>query len=474
MQNRKKMALILIVLGFFFIFSKFKPFIYHIKVQQLSPPVHKTIKQGLSTLFTGAYAGLTVEAKLGNDKINSNKGIDYLLVSLKGDDMGGTSLGTKRLPLNLSIVIDRSGSMSGEKLENVKKAILQAAKLLEEGDFVSLVIYDTNVQTLYSDHFDYRKFTGIVSEIESGGSTYLEGGLREGLKNTQRVRFLNSPKYLSRVILLSDGLANVGVTSPDKLGRIVEDSVGTDIVVSTIGVGSDYDENLMTKVAIAGGGNYYFMRDAYEADEIFAEEFEGLVKTVATDIDVELDFNSGLELKRAIGYKMKSSRTFLPHDMYVGKTSNYLFEIASENITPQKSELAKIKVSFNSVKSGKREMIVVPVNVAYVGEEVNPLQDDRVYQEYMDIYLAQGLWQVDERLDKVKNFEAVSIITSLLREAEQANTRLNGVYDDEVKDIKNKQDYVQNLGDSSVKDSVSGRLFKKENQAVQYDKLYNK
>lgn len=418
-------------------------------------------------------SGLKAGVKLGSQKISTQDGKSYMLLTLQGEDIELPD-SDERPPLNLSIVIDRSGSMSGDKLNSVRQALISISSMLDEKDHVSIVAYDDTVQTIYEPQsFDAGKFKNKIRRINSGGSTYLEGGLKKGITHTQS---LESTDYLNKVILLSDGLANVGISDPELLSAQVQDLVKDNIVVSTIGVGTDYDDKLMSSVAIAGNGNYYFMESPSQAESIFAQELQNTISTIAKDIEVEINLQDNYQLVRGIGYELESKSSFEANNIYAGRTTSYLFELKGEeiNVTGGKYDIGEIFINFSEAETGDSKTIKIPVEAEIVAEKVEPLEDDEVYFEYVDAIVGEELWEVYERLDQKENDVARNELSSLIDLVEQANDRLDNAFENELAELESKQDYLKNLGDSFVNESSSGRSFQKSNQKDAYDKVYNK
>jgi len=364
--------------------------------------------------------------------------------------------------------------MSGEKLEYVKKALESASDLLEYEDRVSLVIYDSNVSTVYeAAHFGKDEFLSVLEGIQSGSSTYLEGGLRAGLVN---VGEFSSDEYINRVVLLSDGLANVGESDPDRLAGIVEGFAG-DAIVSTIGVGADFDERLMTTVARAGRGNYYFLEDPADAERIFTEEFDSALGTVAKDIEIKFNLSEDFNVTSGIGYDLEDKAQFYPHDLYAGREVTYLFEIDAVDaarLELGEISLADIEVNYASVPNGKKGQVSIPVRSNVIQGENNVLADDLVYGMYMKSYIADDLWEVYEQLDRNENDSARKTLEDLLVEVEQANSRLDGQYEAEIGEIKEKQEFLESLETEYINESEEGRTYQKDNQSDSYDEKYNK
>lgn len=250
----------------------------------------------------------------------------FIYLSAKGMKAPKT---TQRPPLNIALVIDRSGSMEGDKLNYTKKAVDFVINNVENTDYIAIVQYDDQVNVLSPSALvqDRKALHQKVAQITSGGSTNLSGGMLEGysqVKNTktggsgltQQILNLLQPAnnkekegFINRVLLLSDGLANAGITDLAQLQQIAqkkfrEDSIG----LSTFGVGTDFNEELMTNLAEYGGANYYFIGKPDEIPQIFAKELAGLLAVVAQNTHITIEFPAEyLKFHTVYGYPSQNS-----------------------------------------------------------------------------------------------------------------------------------------------------------------------
>ncbi|UZR93375.1 vWA domain-containing protein [Chondrinema litorale] len=209
-----------------------------------------------------------------------------------------------KTPLNISLVLDRSGSMASEnKLDYAKKACDFVIDNLTSSDNFSLVVYDSEVKTLSASETVKNKqlLKNKVATINPGSTTNLSGGMLQGFNE---VKSTFAPKAVNRVLLLSDGLANNGITDPIELQKIVQTKNSEDgISISTFGVGADFNEDMMTNLAEYGSGNYYFIDNADKIPEIFANELKGLLSVVAQNTQVEIKYPSAyFRLAKLYGY----------------------------------------------------------------------------------------------------------------------------------------------------------------------------
>jgi Ca-activated chloride channel family protein len=187
-----------------------------------------------------------------------------------------------RTPLDLALVIDRSGSMAGPKLDVTKECAKFLARRLSPTDRIALVTYDDEVQLVSP----LTNPAAAIDAITPGGSTNLSGGWMKGL---EVLGGADEHGAIRKVLLLTDGLANVGVTDAPSLVSLAQ-GAGTSqrVGTTTIGFGDDFDEELLTSMAQAGGGNAHFAASPDDAPGIFAKEFDDLVSLVAQNVSVEI------------------------------------------------------------------------------------------------------------------------------------------------------------------------------------------
>jgi Ca-activated chloride channel family protein len=195
-----------------------------------------------------------------------------------------------RLPLNLSLVLDRSGSMSGEPLETAKEAIVAALRQLHAQDRVSVVSFDDEVRVEIPSGpvRDLDALIAQVMRIESGGSTALYDGWMEGA--TQVAAQLNR-EGLNRVILLSDGQANRGLMDRHEIARRVAGLSERGVSTTTLGFGRGYDETLLLGMATAGDGNFEHIETASSLPTFFESELQGLTRTSGRTVSLGLEPN---------------------------------------------------------------------------------------------------------------------------------------------------------------------------------------
>lgn len=213
----------------------------------------------------------------------------------------------ERLPLNMAIVLDRSGSMSSEgKLAYAKQAIQFIIKNLNRRDTVSVVTYDDKVDVILppTKALDKKMIEQLISKIEPGGSTNLSGGLLEGFS---MVRKNLRTGQINRVLLISDGLANVGITDPKRIQEITSQRTRGGITVSTFGVGQFFNEKLLTGIAEYGSANYYYIDQSDKIPEIFSRELEGLLAVVAQNCTIRIKSRNGTSVENVYGYKFQSA-----------------------------------------------------------------------------------------------------------------------------------------------------------------------
>lgn len=192
----------------------------------------------------------------------------------------------KRAPLDVVVVLDRSGSMGGTPLASVTAATAQLLRLAGADDRIGVVAFDEQVQlVLPLERHDPDAAGRTVRAIHSGGSTNLSGGWLKGLEMLATGR---RPEALRRILILTDGHANAGITDPEELVPLVSNARAQGFTTSCIGFDDGYDENLLAALADAGMGNDYWCAGPDQAAQVFNDEFGGLASVVAQNVSVQI------------------------------------------------------------------------------------------------------------------------------------------------------------------------------------------
>jgi Ca-activated chloride channel homolog len=228
-----------------------------------------------------------------------------------------------RRPTDLVIVLDRSGSMAGEKIEHARAAIRELVGQLDARDRFALVTYsDAAAVAVPLSPVDERGRSGwfsLVAETEPMGGTNMSVGLDVAFNLFAGGRLSGRVPHM---IVISDGLANQGDFTPEGLTRRARRAAQGEYMLSAIGVGADFNEELMTALADAGTGNYYYVRDAGGLGEVFAREFDAARATLASGLAVRIEPAPGVRVVDAAGYPLESSGDgvlFRPGSLFAGQ-----------------------------------------------------------------------------------------------------------------------------------------------------------
>jgi hypothetical protein len=206
-------------------------------------------------------------------------------------------------PLNVALVLDRSGSMHGDPFRNMLRAAEAFAGQLRDGDRLSLVAFSDGVYLAVPPVVigagTRAAAIGAIRSLADGGGTNFSGGLLAGLA---QVFGAYQPWQVNQVVLFSDGQPNIGITSPGELTRIAGRAAEHGVAVTTIGFGMEHDELLMQGIADASGGNYYYVDNPGDMSPIFQQEVGAILRSAARGADLDFALPPGLELEEAIGY----------------------------------------------------------------------------------------------------------------------------------------------------------------------------
>ena len=194
-----------------------------------------------------------------------------------------------RLPVNLAFVLDRSGSMSGAKIALARQTIVEALDHLDARDRFSIVVYDDVVDLVVESTAATadakRDAVRRLEPIDARGSTNLGDGW---LRGCEQVAAQVQADGVNRTLLLTDGLANRGLTDPEALAHHAAELRARGVTTSTFGVGTDFDEALLQRMADAGGGHFYYVHDAATIRDHITSEVGETLEIVARDVAIEV------------------------------------------------------------------------------------------------------------------------------------------------------------------------------------------
>jgi Ca-activated chloride channel family protein len=232
-----------------------------------------------------------------------------VLVRVQAPDADQSQIKVRK-PYHLSLVIDRSGSMSGEPLMEALRCTKHIIDQLEPTDIASLVVFDDRVNTLAPAQpvGDRKALHTALAYIRSGGSTNLYGGWKVGMES-----LLSDARdaALARVILLSDGNANVGETKEtEEIAAFCAEAAERGVSTSTYGLGRDFNEELMIEMGKRGAGNHYYGDTAADLFEPFAEEFDFISNLYARKVRLSLSCPLGVKIKLLNDYPVEEREGF--------------------------------------------------------------------------------------------------------------------------------------------------------------------
>ena len=287
-----------------------------------------------------------------------------------------------RRKLNLAVVIDRSGSMAdARKLEYVKAAVHQLVDRMGPDDVLALVAYDHQVQVPWPA----RRIDGnrealhrIVSSLYPGGRTFLSGGLEEGYRQARAMR---GRGYVSRVVLLSDGLANVGVTSRGALRERASMMSEQGVSISTFGVGFDFDEELLAMTAAGGGGNYEYLGDPERIAAALDREFRTASRIAASEVEIIIRLRPDCRFGTVLGREWRQegdAYIIRLGDLSAGERRTVFAGLNVGGDRPGRREVGEVALRYLDPATSKRVTAAVrPVSLELV-------RDEALYKEGYD------------------------------------------------------------------------------------------
>lgn len=347
---------------------------------------------------------LGLDLRLGNGQIPTAGGEVWLQVGIQARSAQPVEIA----PLNLALVIDRSGSMStSDKMPCVKQSLRVFLRSLAANDIVAIVVYSDEAQTLVPARpvGDGGWIEAAINQIQPFGSTNLHAGLMAGFAEVERnfdVRRNN------RVILLTDGLANRGVVDPERIAADAKRYNDKGIYLSTIGLGREFSDALLNRLATQGKGAYHFVDSAEEMDKIFRRDVSGLIQKAASNVSLVFRPAPDVRVEALTGYDGTPPAGPLEvrqRDMGTGDSQVLLARLRVAPGPAGQRTLATVELRYTDLFSQRVETLNLPVyadtrNMA----TYDPLWDVEVLRNVTIQRTAEVLKEID-RLYKGRRYQ---------------------------------------------------------------------
>lgn len=416
---------------------------------------------------------VALEGRLDRSRVlQGSDGLVRMELVLTAREPRGTTI---RRPTDFLVVLDRSGSMAGDKIEHARTAVARLIDELATDDRLALVAYESVAELaipLTPARADAKAaWRSVVAEVQPGGGTNMSSGLDLALSLlTERQR-----RRPARILLISDGLANEGDSSLEGLTGRGTAAARQEITLSTVGVGADFDEFVMSALADAGSGNYYYLENTHQLASVLEGEFAASRETVATGVAVTVTARDGVEVVDAAGYPLErdgQSAKFFPGSLFAGQERRIWVSFAAPATHVGRRELAAFDVAYTADGERFTAGFGEPIHVACV-------EDPAHFFESVD----EGTWEravVEEDYGRLRQQVARYVKAGKKDEAlaeirayREVNATLNETFQNDAvsRNLTEVDDLEQELEAAFEGDDQVGKQnrFSKSQQAAGWD-----
>jgi len=407
----------------------------------------------LSNTSFAQEKSLEITSRLSHPYMELNKEQTiFLKIGLKGKTIKPS---TERAPMNIALVLDKSGSMNGQKMQDVKRASKMLIDRLGPRDVLSVIVYDNSAKVLVSatQLTNPESIKSRIDSIYADGGTALYDGVTLGSRELRR--FISDNK-VNRVLLLSDGMANVGPSEPHELAQLGKTLAQEGVSVSTIGLGLGYNEDLMDQLAASSDGFHQFAQETHDLSKAFDWQFGKLASIVANDTKVTMNFPRHVQPIRVLGrdgqvkgnsVKVSLNQVFSSHEVYVLVEAKVMFFYDEKDILP----LADVHVTYHDLgqQTYNTHTDKIVANLTTDQNIVNSARDMDVIIAATEQTAALEHAEIIKLRDQGKSKEAETRLEVLSLKVNQASEELNSgkltrygeILKRQLDDVKNGLDW---------------------------------
>lgn len=306
-------------------------------------------------------------------------GTTYVLLEARTGDVDRAAAPA---PSHLALVIDRSGSMRGERLRSAIAGAGAAVDHLGEGDVVSVIAFDSSptriVPATTIDAGNRERIKAAIRGITVGGETCISCGIDDGI-----TELANTTGKVERMIVLSDGEATAGIRDLFGFRSLATHAREKGVSVTTIGVGTSYNQKILGAIAQEAGGGHYFIEDAASMERAFQSEADALRATVAVGAEATIELGAGVELVRVFdrAFQKQGNRLVVPLGNFArGDTQTVLIEVRVPTGSPGAAKVANVELAYRDLVRSEdgRARGTLAVEIAAGESELDPIVSGRV------------------------------------------------------------------------------------------------
>ena len=402
---------------------------------------------------TAAKGVLSISGQLTQDKVlKGSDGTIGLNLTLQAGETAATTNNDAR-NVDMVIVLDRSGSMKGRKINDARQAIMDLLSNLTSKDRFGLITYsdavriEVGLQPITPDN--RQRMETAVTGVRVGGGTNLGAGLQAGIDLLGSAgRSMNA----ARVILISDGLANKGITGVQALGGIAAAAVAREFAVSTVGVGAEFNEYLMTAIADQGTGSYYYLENPAAFADVFQKEFHDARVSIVDSLNIQIPLDDGIELVEAAGYpisRQNGQAVFYPGSMHAGQTRKLYLTLRVPTNRNRRFEIDNLKMVYRHNNQAHEIMLEDSLTIACVQDRrkvYSSIDGTRWSDKVINDDFNRLKLEVAADIKSGKKQKALRRIKTYMGEQQAVNAVVGSarVTQNLDKDVKELEAYVEN------------------------------